>query len=110
MIFFSAKKRATTFLLLAVLMGIIGLILEITLHQPWFARFGSLVVLFGLISEYILIHAELSRLYKNLDNLKSTDDIPDLSPSKWHHKKVWFAHFTVIVGTIIWGFGDLLFV
>jgi|ACQI01.1.fsa_nt_gi hypothetical protein len=105
---FSHKKSASTFLLLAIISAIIGLLLEIITGFNWFSRFGSLVVLFALMAEYVLVHAELTRLYKNLDNIKAFQSIPDLSPSKWHQKKVWFAHFTVIFGTLIWGFGDLI--
>lgn len=102
-------RKGSIFLPLAWLMGGVGLILGIVWDPMWFARFGSLVVLFSVMSEYALIHQELDILYRRLDRISAEDDIPDLSPSKWHRKKVWLSHLTVVVGTLIWGFGDLLF-
>jgi len=61
-----------------------------------------------VMSEYALIHQEFDTLYRRLDKVSADDNIPDLSPSKWHRKKVWFSHLTVILGTLIWGFGDLV--
>lgn len=100
--------KSTHLLILAWLMGVIGLLLGLFLEPIWFARFGSLVVLIGVMSEYTLLHGELAILYRRLDKLDVGEDIPDLSPSKWHKKKVLFSHLTVITGTLIWGFGDLL--
>jgi len=100
-------RKGTGFLLLAWLMIVIGLLAGLFFDSMWFARFGSLVVLFAVMSEYTLIHQEFDTLYRRLDEITAKDNIPDLSPSKWHRKKVWTAHFTVVVGTLIWGFGDL---
>lgn len=100
--------KSAMLLILSWLMGVIGLVLGLFVDPLWFARFGSLVVLFGVMSEYSLLHNELDVLYRRLDHIDADDDIPDLSPSKWHMKKVFVAHLTVIAGTVIWGFGDLL--
>jgi len=102
------QKKSGLLLLLAWLAGLVGLILGLVLEPLWFARFGSLVVLFSLMSEYFLLHGELNTLYARLSKIDSDDDIPDLSPSKWHNKKVWLSHLTIIIGTLIWGFGDLI--
>lgn len=89
-------------------MALLGLVLGLVLEPLWFARFGSLVVLFALMSEYVLLHSELNSLYARLEGVDQGDDIPDLSPSKWHRKKVMLSHFTIVLGTLIWGFGDLI--
>lgn len=102
-------RKGTIFLLLAWFMAIWGLFMGMLLEPLWFARFGSMVVLFAVMSEYALIHQEFDTLYRRLERISADDDIPDLSPSKWHRKKVWVAHLTVIAGTLIWGFGDLIF-
>jgi hypothetical protein len=88
--------------------GLLGLALGLTVDPTWFARAGSLMVLMAVISEYSLLHGELARLYQKLDQIDADDDIPDLSPSKWHRRKLHLTHVTVILGTLIWGFGDLL--
>ncbi|CAN8141170.1 hypothetical protein J3998_04500 [Thiomicrorhabdus sp. 6S2-11] len=102
-------RRASLFLLLSWLFIAIGLITGIVVDGMWFARFGSVVVLFAVMSEYALLHLELNVLYDRLELVMADDDMPDLTPSKWHRKKVWLSHLTVVVGTLIWGFGDLLF-
>lgn len=102
------KNKALLFLMAAWLMGAIGLFLGLTLDSLWFARFGSLMVLFSVMSEYSLLHVELASLYSRLDQISAEDDIPDLSPSKWHRKKFRMSHITIITGTLIWGFGDLI--
>lgn len=102
------RKKSGLLLILAWLSGLVGLVLGIWLDPLWFARFGSIVVLFSLMSEYALLHGQLNVLYQRLEKVMAEDDMPDLTPSKWHLKKVWASHITIIVGTLIWGFGDLL--
>ncbi|MCP4765397.1 MAG: hypothetical protein GY875_03925 [Gammaproteobacteria bacterium] len=96
-------------LLLSWLMSAIGFLLGMTITPAWFARFGSLVVLFALIGEFSMLRAELSRLYEKLSN--SDDGLvhsKDFTPSRWHNKKSILLHLTIVSGTIIWGFGDLV--
>jgi hypothetical protein len=100
-------KKSTVFLLLAWLMAVLGFALGLLWEPLWWARFGALVVLFGVMSEYALLHGEMDQLYRRLDAVRWNEDLPDMSPSKWQRKKVWIAHLTVVVGTVIWGFGDL---
>jgi len=102
------KKKSGLLLVLAWVLGAIGLVLGIWLEPLWFARFGSLVVLLAAMSEYRLLHGELDRLYDRLEKVDADMDMPDLTPSKWHMKKVWISHVTLVLGTLIWGFGDLL--
>lgn len=102
------EKKNSLFILLAWLSGAIGFFFGLTLDPLWFARFGSLVVLFAAMSEYSLLHGELNRLYDRLEDHNSLKEVEDLTPSKWHKKKVWITHITLIMGTLIWGFGDLL--
>ena len=97
-------------LLLAWFMGGLGFLLGLAVSPLWFARFGSLVVLFALIGEFSMMRGELSRLY---DRLSDSDDglvhSTDFTPSRWHNKKSLLLHVTAVVGTVVWGFGDLLF-
>lgn len=101
-------RKSGLLILFAWASGLIGLILGVSLEPLWFARFGSVIVLFAVMSEYSLLHGELNRLYMRLETVDAEDDMPNLSPSKWHLKKVWLSHITLVVGTLIWGFGDLL--
>lgn len=95
-------------LVLAWFSCLVGLVLGVLFEPMWFARFGSVVVLFAVMSEYSLLHGELTRLYMRLHTVDADSDMPNLTPSKWHLKKVWLSHVTLVVGTLIWGFGDLL--
>ena len=101
-------KKSGLLLLLAWSAAVIGLLLGLVFEPLWFARFGSLGVLFAAMGEYSLLHGELHRLYERLEKVDADMDMPDLTPSKWHLKKVWMSHLTLIFGTLIWGFGDLL--
>ena len=102
------KKKSGLLLLAAWIAGAIGLILGLFIDATWFARFGSLIVLFAVMSEYTMLHSELRIIYDNLENNNTIKEITDISPSRWHQKKMWLTHLTVVLGTLIWGFGDLL--
>ena len=96
-------------LLTAWLTGALGFLLGVAISPDWFARFGSLVVLLALIGEFSLLKSELYHLY---DRLGNSDDglvhTKDFKPSRWHNKKSILLHLTIVCGTIIWGFGDLI--
>ena len=58
------------------------------ISADWFARFGSLVVLFALIGEFSMMRGELTRLYNRLSD--SDDGLvhsSDFTPSRWYNKK-----------------------
>ena len=102
------KKKSGVLLVLSWIVGVIGLFLGISFDPLWFARFGSLMVLLTAMSEYSLMHSELNILYEQLENHKTIKEIDDITPSRWHQKKVRLTHITLVLGTLIWGFGDLL--
>ena len=89
---------------------VIGFMIGLFGHAHMFARFGSLVVLVALIGEFSMLRAELRLLY---DRLSSDEGrfvhTRDFAPSRWNNKKLLLLHLTVVAGTLIWGFGDLLF-
>ncbi|MCF6436245.1 hypothetical protein [Pseudoalteromonas sp. MMG022] len=87
-----------------------GYHLGISLDPEWFARFGSLVVLFGVCSEYELYKIEKEKLFGQLKGQGASvfggSGIPDLTHSSGHNLLSALSHFAVFVGTIVWGFGD----
>ncbi len=90
-------------------LAVLGLVIGVLGHEHMFARFGSLVVLVALIGEFSLLRAELKLLYDRLGS--DQDDFVhsrDFTPSRWHAKKTMLLHLTVVAGTLIWGFGDLI--
>ena len=91
-------------ILIALLTIVLGLSLGFLLEPQWFSRFGALVVLLGLAAEYQLLQLELSALYTHLNAQIESE----VGPSAWQRRKQWLAHVTVVIGTLVWGFGDLL--
>ena len=106
---FSNPRLPSLSLLCAWFFGAVGLLIGLTIDPVWFGRFGSLIVLFAVIGEFSMLKGELYRLYQRLGS--SPDGLvhsKDFTPSRWQEKKSVLLHLTVVIGTVIWGFGDLL--
>ncbi len=79
----------------------------------WFSRSGSVIVLAAVISEYQLLIAKNNYLYKFITKGRWQTE-QRIQPhgsfkiSKSHAIKEKIAHASVVFGTIIWGYGDLL--
>jgi hypothetical protein len=108
-------KKHNTFPFQSILIGwmvaFYGYYLAVNANEfLWFARFGSLTVLFGVIAEFALLQKQFTELYTGLTGQGLAEcgshGITDLSPAKWHSFQSICAHLTVVTGTIIWGFGD----
>lgn len=106
---YSKSIIALTLSIVFVFVGL-GLVFGYQWDVLWFARFGSLTVLCGVISEYALFKHQQSSLYTALIGQGTTEcgntGIPDLSPEKTHNSLSLISHGVIITGTIIWGFGD----
>lgn len=101
----NSRRLPLIFLVLSFISLIFGLILGLVFDSMLFARMGSVVVLFGIMCEFSMLKLELALLYKKLEN--GTEN-QNLSPSLWHQNKSYMAHIMVVVGTLVWGFGDLI--
>lgn len=83
-------------------------------HHNWFARGGSIVVVFFIISELLLISnndfmkpIDKERGGKTSENLRSQDELyKEYFEINNRYKKV--ATYFGMAGTIIWGYGDLI--
>ncbi|MEO9736424.1 MAG: hypothetical protein ABJF90_05140 [Lentilitoribacter sp.] len=95
---------------LAIAMALVGLSLGIYIEPKWFGNFGALVVMFGVASEYSLLQHELKALYSALRGqgaaVCGNDGIPDLSPGKFHSRLALISHLVIVLGTVLWGFGE----
>ena len=73
----------------------------------WFQRSGSLIVLFSVILE---IRQTLSKQPKpttaTLNDVPIATSLPVSKAVKWFHRVAWIG---IAFGTLIWGYGDLLF-
>ena len=69
------------------------------------------MVLFAVMAEYNLLrmrdeyHSNQLKIYSGGDLV----NFEKIHPSKGHQYQETGAHITVVFGTIIWGYGDLLF-
>jgi len=103
-------------LLLGVVIGVLSFIYNdfIGCSTGLFARSGSLLVLLGAVNEYRLRQLRDRQLsYIEPEILRNADKFT----KNMFRPKVFFSqgaitvatHALVIIGTVIWGFGDLLF-
>ncbi|MUK70253.1 hypothetical protein [Aliivibrio fischeri] len=105
---------------IVLLLGLLGPILAWfgvfqleTNSAVWFQRSGSITVLFAVWAEYKLFKlAELtnpmSQNGNTWDDMRKSD-VLQASYSKYIQGIKYFAAVLAIAGTVIWGYGDLLF-
>lgn len=98
--------------LLGVALGIAGasLWLAFVEREPqWFGRSGSLVVLFAVIVEFRNVQLQQRLNDKAVESSGGIGGI--LAPSgqpPFRQVVIYVAHFIVMIGTIVWGYGDLI--
>lgn len=108
----SMRKHSFSILMLisSVVSIITGLFLGVLNDYKWFGNFGALVVLCGVASEYSLIQLEFKALYKSLKGqgaaVAGNKGVPDLTPKKPHSILANLSHIVIVIGTLIWGFGE----
>ena len=74
----------------------------------WFQRSGSIMVLFGIIIEYKLNNIFIKNFNKKM-NIGIHKNKPILHKNKKEYNNVEkITHIFLIIGTLIWGYGDLL--
>lgn len=99
------------FLIISWLLVLISFYFEAILGGFLFSRSGSLMVLFAVMAEYNLLrtrekyHRDQFRKYSRGNQV----NLDEIHPSKSHKYLEKAAHINVVLGTILWGYGDLLF-
>jgi hypothetical protein len=84
------------------------LVLGFSLDPDWFGRGGSIIVLFAVAAEYGLVTIQSAEM-TNRGNQQGKWGAPILRfemPEPFSKLKI-VAHILAVVGTLIWGFGDL---
>ena len=88
----------------------LSLLMNVDSSQNLFARSGSMLVLVAIIISYQLMSSR--NAYHNAQLVQYKDGIQvDFSkqhPSTFHHQLEKYAQITAVIGTVIWGYGDLL--
>ena len=72
---------------------------------------ASLTVLFGVVAEFKLNRYESQCQYAEIETKSiycRDDGYGDLSMERWHSVLRLGAHILVVVGTLLWGFGEML--
>ncbi|MFA5419799.1 MAG: hypothetical protein WC341_15205 [Bacteroidales bacterium] len=98
------------FLILSWLIVIISIYLEAIWGRSLFARSGSLMVLFAVIASFSLLKGRDEYHHSKLKAYSGGKkiDFEEIHPSKKHRYLETFAHINIVLGTFIWGYGDLL--
>lgn len=102
--------KPTACLILAWALVIASLWGEIEFGGNWLARSGSLMVLLSVIANYTLLRvrdAYHSQKLKQHEAGDSTVDFSEIHPSRGHRYLETISQFSIVVGTVIWGYGDL---
>ena len=74
------------------------------------ARSGSLMVLFSVMANYILLHDRDTYHSEKLKQHRMGDQAVDFSkihPSRSHQHLETTSQTSMVIGTVIWGYGDL---
>lgn len=113
----SVVAKAETFwleallLVFAYLLMLVSAAASIKTNDPlWFSRSGSLVVLISVIIEYrnLTVQQKLNEIAQESTAYRNAE------PEKWRvptSRKSFdlIVRLTIVVGTVVWGYGDLLF-
>lgn len=74
----------------------------------WFVRSGSIMVLLAVIVEYKLNQRTLKNINRK-SNMSTFSGLPiNLLNSQKHTQVSLIAHSFIILGTLIWGYGDFV--
>lgn len=90
----------------------ISLYIEANYGGNWFMRSGSLMVLFSVIAEFLLLEGRDEYLNQRLSKSKvpnQQNSLDSIHPSHTHKLLEIISHISVVIGTVIWGYGDLLY-
>jgi len=93
------------------LFGALSLYFSLKTGKDWFPRSGSIMCLFGAAGAFRLVNSHNKVLFLALKEHLITaerDLALGLEPSKGYQCGSYFAYLTGIVGTLIWGYGDLM--
>ena len=112
-IFYEGFQRAaiqdSVVLIAAWLWGVFSFFTS-TPAGTWFARSGSVMCLVGAVATFKLIndynHALATAVEHGLTLTRRVELV--LDPPKLYQTVQYFAYLTGIVGTLIWGYGDIL--
>ncbi|PCI53102.1 MAG: hypothetical protein COB36_13450 [Alphaproteobacteria bacterium] len=103
-------KLQTAALLSAWLFSILSLAFDFVSMGGFFSRSGSMLVLVAIIISYQLLASRNAYHNQQLNKQIAGNDVDftQIHPSPYHQKLELFGQFTAVIGTVIWGYADLI--
>ncbi len=103
-------KLQTAALVGAWVFSLLSLAFDLRSTSGLFSRSGSMLVLVAIIISYQLMTSRNAYHNQQLDKYKAGSEVnfSRQHPSTYHQKLEINAQFTAVIGTIIWGYGDLV--
>ena len=78
-------------------------------HNTFFMRSGSLLVILSAVTEYQLVMSQIIKhQYKIGTPIKMSEIASSQNITQGEKTIKLFTHISLILGTLIWGYGDLL--
>jgi len=98
-------------LLLAYLVVLASLGGQLVVGLSLFPRSGALMVALSVLAEFSLMRGRDIHHGVQLQELAAGKpvDFEPIHPSRRHQALEWLAHITSVLGTVLWGYGDLAF-
>lgn len=98
-------------LLLGYVVAAASLGAQLAVGHSLFPRSGALLVALSVVAQFRLLH---SRDLHHNGQLRAyaegvTVDFGRIHPNARHQRLEWAAHVSSVLGTILWGYGDLIF-
>jgi hypothetical protein len=102
--------NAVIALIAAWVFVLVSLFLESRFENELFSRSGSMMVLITVVAKQLLLKGKnqfRTAQLKAIDNGEKAE-LDKVHPTKTHQNLEIFANINILLGTLIWGYGDLL--
>lgn len=95
-----------------LLLVIVGIALYLSISNDdfiWFSRFGALISVIPILISIIEFYSDRQAIFyaKNNYAVHAPDNVVEQADKYWP-KKIILNSIITIIGTVIWGFGDLI--
>jgi L-lactate permease len=89
---------------------IVSLFLQNRYGNELFSRSGSMMVLITVLAKQLLLKGKNQFRIAQLKSIDMNEkaELDRVHPTKTHHYLEIFANINILLGTLIWGYGDLL--
>jgi hypothetical protein len=104
------SSTPTIALIIAWVFVIISYYLETRWGNSLFSRSGSMMVLLTVVAKQMLLNGRNKYHHQQLKTLANGKqaNFEMVHPTKTHQYLEFIANINILIGTVIWGYGDLL--